>query len=359
MPEISRITLPDGNTYTLKDSVARSGAGGGLLFRGVTTSNITDGSSLTTIEVDGQTITVENGDLVIKGTKEFVFSTVDNKWHEFGDNSPFGALAYADTASGIYTPAGTVSQPEFTGSQSSVTITTTANANGNYRPAGTVSQPTFTGTSSTFTGTFTPEGEVTVSTQSTTNQTTTVSPAESGTATYTPAGNVTAPTISVETAGMTANIHNPTAVNVVQTWRAAAPVDLNNPSTKLTDYVELYKVSNETLFLYQVGCTTAPSITTEDVSVKTGDAAYTASQPSFSGTGVRLVTGNIAVPNAYTASFTGSQHEVSVSGTPDGTISQPEFTGTTVQISGTTTAAGEVSQPTFNGTQATIQVSPD
>jgi len=72
---------------------------------------------------------------------------------------------------------------------------------------------------------------------------------------------------------------------------------------------------------------------------------------------VRLVTGNIAVPSTYTATFTGTEDDVSVKGTPGGSVSQPTFTGTKVQLAGTTTADGTVSQPTFSGTQATITVS--
>jgi hypothetical protein len=87
-----------------------------------------------------------------------------------------------------------------------------------------------------------------------------------------------------------------------------------------------------------------------NVTVKTGDATYTASEPTFSGTGVRLVTGNIAVPSTYTATFTGEEGDVSVSGTPSGSVSQPTFTGTKVQLSGSTTASGTVSKPTFSGT---------
>jgi hypothetical protein len=64
-----------------------------------------------------------------------------------------------------------------------------------------------------------------------------------------------------------------------------------------------------------------------DTTVKTGDASYTASAPAFTGTGVRLVTGNIAVPSSYTASFTGTEGNLSVSGTPSGSVSST-FSGT-------------------------------
>jgi len=43
-----------------------------------------------------------------------------------------GALAYKNSASTSYKPAGTVSKPTFTGSSSTVTITATDNTNGNY-----------------------------------------------------------------------------------------------------------------------------------------------------------------------------------------------------------------------------------
>ena len=196
MADISQIKLPSGTVYNIKDAIARQSAGGGLQFRGVTTTAITDGSDTSSYVVAGDTLTAANGDMVIYGKKEFIFSTSDNKWHELGDNSAFKALAYKDNASATYTPAGTVSQPTFTGTSSSVTITATDNANGNYQPKGTVSQPTFTGSSLTSTGTFTPAGSVTVSTDGTENKSATVAAAQSGEATYTPAGSVAAPTFS-------------------------------------------------------------------------------------------------------------------------------------------------------------------
>lgn len=441
MADISKITLPSGTTYNLKDSYARE-----LIeelenytdYLGVTTTQLVDGVTTNpVITIGGESVTAKKGNIAIYGNKEFIYS--GTVWQEFGDMSALGALAYKDSVSASYKPAGTVSKPTFTGSSSDVTITATTNTNGNYTPAGTVSKPTFTGSSSTFTGKFTPEGSVTVSTNATANKTAPVTPASSGTvtytpggtvsqptftgsattssgkftpagsvaltnsnktttvapttgtATYTPAGSVSAPTISVGTAGSTTTIKNPTSVTVAKTVVAAAP-GATAPANNLT----YYSVVDETLSLYQLGYTTGASITTSNVTVKNGDATYTASQPeftgtgvrlvtgniavptsaaftgtegdvsvsgtpsgtvsqpSFTGTGVRLVTGNIAVPSTYTATFTGTEGDVSVSGTPNGSVSQPTFTGTKVQISGTTTAAGSVSQPTFTGTDATI-----
>ena len=341
-PTISKITLPSGTTYDIKDAKARSdiasieqAIAGGVTFMGETTTPLTDGSTTSTIVINGNNVTAVKGYLVVYSGAEFVYD--GTKWIELGDLSALGNMAWVDTASSSYTPAGSVSTPTFTGSSSSVTITASDNTSGNYQPKGTVSQPTFSGNSLTSGGKFTPEGSVTVTTNATTNKTATVSPAGSGTATYTPAGSVEAPTISVSSAGSTTTVNSITAVGTL-------------PSLTTT-------VTNENLTIsFSQG--TLPT-KGSDTTVKTGDASYTASAPAFTGTGVRLVTGNIAVPNTYTASFTGTEGDVSVTGTPSGTVSQPTFTGTKAQLSGTTTAAGSVSQPTFTGTQATITVTPD
>lgn len=354
MADISQITLPSGTTYNLKDAKARtdiealqSAVTGGMHYIGVTTTALTDGATTNPIKINNVDVTAKSGDIVMYGSLEFVWADSDNKWHEFGSTGSLKALAFKDSASGSYKPEGTVSKPTFTGSSSTVTITATANTSGNYQPAGTVSKPSFTGTSMTSTGAFTPAGSVAFTNS---NQTATVSKASSGTATYTPEGTVAAPTISVATAGSTTTIKNPTSVTVAKTVVAAAP-GATAPSNNLT----YYAVSGEVLSLYQLGYTTGDSITTSNVTVKNGDAAYTASAPAFTGTGARLVTGNISVPSS--ATFTGTEGDVSVTGTPSGSVSQPTFSGTKVQLAGTTTAAGSVSQPTFTGTSKTVTVS--
>ena len=334
MADISKITLPTGSTYNLKDQQARNdiaaiqGAiSGGVTFMGETSTALTDGSTATSIVVNSATITAVKGYLVVYNSKEFVFD--GTKWVELGDLSLIGDLGWKDSASATYTPAGTVSKPTFTGTSSTVTITATDNTSGNYQPKGTVSQPTFTGSSSTFTGTITPHGSIDLTT---TNKTATVSKASSGTATYTPEGTVAAPTISVQTAGSTTTVNSITAVGTLPTLTTT--------------------VANETLTIgFDQG--TLPT-KGDNTIVKTGDAIYQATAPAFTGTGARLVTGNIAVPTS--ASFTGTEEDISISGTPSGTVSQPTFTGTKAQLSGTTTATGNISQPTFTGTQATITV---
>ena len=457
MADISKITLPSGSTYDIKDAVARAAIAGGMLaFVGVPSKLYSGDTGTTEVPTtgtgafaDGNTTvkrvklsaaanirgtsyaaedvyTIQNGDTIIVGNKEYVATVATSEgattvvWHEFGDTTMLGEWAkwnagqvtftpsgsvslsalnpsgdgrfYATTTVadpsvdespnvGRFTPSGSISQPTFSGSSmtstgsytpagsvslsntnKTATVAPAGSGEATYTPAGSVSQPTFNGASLTSTGKFTPEG--TVTTNTTENKTATVSAASSGTATYTPAGTVTQPTISVSTAGATTTIKNPTSKTVVTDMAVAEP-----SSTTATGELVYFSVANETLTLKKFVETTGASITTENKTVKTGDAAYTATGAAFSGTGVRLVTGNIPVPK--TLSFTGTENQaVSVSGTPSGTVSQPTFSGTAVRlvtgniavpktysfvgtegdVSVTGTPTGTVSKPTFTGT---------
>lgn len=333
MADISKITLPSGTTYNFKDAQARSDIAelqglttGAMHYLGITTTALTDGSTTATISIDNVPKTMSSADaggVVIYGEKEYVWN--GTKWQEFGSTGSLKALAFKDSATGSVTAAGTVSKPTFTGSSSNVSLSFTDNTNGNYQPKGTVSQPTFTGSATESTGTYTPSGTVEVTTKSTSNKTATVSAAASGTTTYTPAGSVS--TILIDS---TKNISEIDSVGTL-------------PSLTAT-------VASETLTL---GFTQGSLPTKKTTAINQIDDVSS----TFTGTAVRLVTGNIPVPSAYTASFTGTEGNVSVSGTPSGSVSQPTFTGTKVQVAGTTTAAGSVSQPTFTGTAVNVTVS--
>lgn len=276
-------------------------------YAGITTTEVTDGSTVSTLIIDGESVTFTTDDagaVVLYGEREFIWNGA--KWQEFGAAGSFGALAFKDSASGDYTPSGTVS----------VAVATTSNQ------TATVSTEEIDGSHA---ATYTPAGSVTLTNE---NKTATVSKAATGTATYTPEGSVAAPSISVKTAGSTTTVKNPTKVTVAKTVVAAAP-----GATAPDNAVTYYSVTGETLSLYQLGYTTGDSITTSDVTVKTGDADYEATAPeftgtgarlvtdnisvpasaSFSGTGARLVTGNIAVPNTFTGTFTGNEDTITVS----------------------------------------------
>lgn len=97
MADISKITLPSGNTYNIKDSTAREAIAaleGGSYFLGTTTTELVDNDTTNPIIVDGASVTATNGNMVIYGKKEFVFN--GTKWVEFGDLSALGELAYKD-----------------------------------------------------------------------------------------------------------------------------------------------------------------------------------------------------------------------------------------------------------------------
>ena len=404
-PLISQVTLPNGTTYDIKDGWSRDQIAaiyklieGGVNFIGVVADppahQITDGDTTNPITVkDGastKSVTATSGDIVIQGTKEFIFD--GTAWREFGDITGLGDLAFADTASGPFTPAGTVSKPTFTGSQSTVTITAADNTSGNYQPKGTVSKPTFTGTKVKISGTVTPTGSVSGSfsgtpvrlvtgnisvptsasttTASTENKTATVSQAASGEATYTPSGQVSGTAVEMNTT----SVNSITAVGTLPQWTASVPSGTENLTFSWSAGTLPTKGAAQTV------ATTVKSVT----------------DPTFTGDGARLVTGNIAVPKSYTTTFTNTNKTATVSAassgeatytpsgsvsgtftgesdtvaitvaadangnyTPAGTVSQPTFSGTKVQLSGTTTASGSVSQPTFTGTAGTVTVTPD
>ena len=145
---ISQFTMPSGDILELKDKVAREAVAGGTHFLGVTTTAISDGSTTATISIGGESVTAANGDIVVYGNKEFIWATSDTKWHELGDVTNLGALALKDSASGSYTPAGTIE----------ATLSGTAIS---YTPEGSVSKPDITVTESSISiAEFASEGSV-------------------------------------------------------------------------------------------------------------------------------------------------------------------------------------------------------
>lgn len=319
MPEISKITLPSGTTYDIKDSTARAAIAGGTSFLGITTTALTDGSEATTIVVDGEDVSAINGGIVIYLNKEFIYSNTDSKWHEIGDTTDLGDLAYKDSASGNYKPEGTVSKPTFTGNA--------LTSIGTFTPDGTVSKPTFTGTEGNVSVSGTPAGTIGVGT---------------GSANYTPGGTVSKPTITVTPASSTGYVASSATGGGTVTAGTAAQATMPTLQTS---------VSNENLVLsWTAGSFTPntptavklPSFTSK--TIVTGITSATSSQPSFTGDGVNL-------------KFTGTTMSSSGKFTPSGSVSQPTFTGSSGDVSVSGTPTGSVSQPTFTGTQKSVTVS--
>ena len=301
MADLKKITLPSGTTYNIVDQGARdliAAIEGGTAWLGVTTTPLTDGATTNPITIDGESVTAKTGNMVAYQKKEFVFN--GTSWQEFGDLSALGDLAYKDSATGSYTPAGTVSKPTFTGTE--------GNVSASFTPAGTVSKPTFTGTEGNVSASFTPAGSVSIS-------------KGTGTANYTPEGTVSKPTITVTP--NTTTVNSITAVGTL-------------PELTMT-------VANETLtFGWNAGSLPTKGSNT---TVVTGIKSATSTQPSFTGTGAELK-----------ATFSGTAGTATGKFTPSGSVSQPTFTGTAGSATGKFTPSGSVSQPTFTGTGATITV---
>ena len=355
MSDISKITLPSGNTYNIKDAVAREAIAKLQNIENIlsvdaatTPYGITwldnESEVVGTLVADANTIKKKkkkkkssNDD--IDEYDEYLTLKIGNnyEWEKIGstktDLGNLGNLAYKSSASASYQPAGEINDLNLIGTESSINLSINNNINGNYQPTGSIGQPEFQGSTSTFSGSISPTGTIGIQIASTQNKTAAVS-STTGTVTYTPAGSCQAPAISIKNAGSTDTIQPVTSIGTL-------------PSLTMS-------VSNEILSVaFSSG--TLPVLGTAKT-FKTGDASYTASSPTFSGTGVRLVTGNIAVPSAITGTFYGDSTNVSVSGTPNGSITAISFTGTTVQIEGTVSPLGSISKPEFTGTTASIVV---
>ena len=206
---ISKITLPNGDNFLIKDQAARQDIQtlkdtvvGTTHYRGTadaiqssisgTNKSMRDGatSNGNIVMTDGTTLTPQNGDIIIIGTsgtneaapKEYIFKLTSSTgptgvWNEFGSTGSLKALAFKDNATASYTPRGTINALTFTGTAATISST--------YKPVGTISTPSFTGTTATITVTSEPlQSDVTIST------------ASSGSANYTPDGTISRPTFT-------------------------------------------------------------------------------------------------------------------------------------------------------------------
>lgn len=125
-----------------------------LKFIGTTTTSLTDGATTNPITIGGSSVTVVSGNVVILSGTDQEFLWTGSAWEEFGNASGHSVKGHTHTVT--HKPAGSVSQPTFTGTA----VTSGANSGTNQTvslnthkhsvtAAGTVSQPTFTGSSVT------------------------------------------------------------------------------------------------------------------------------------------------------------------------------------------------------------------
>lgn len=107
---------------------------GGMHYLGKSTTPIADGDATGPWVIDGVTYVVSGatgeqknlaaGDIAIYQEAEFIWSGASGKWQLFGDFGSLGALAFKDSASGDFTPAGTnaPSAVSFTGQTSAAFV---------------------------------------------------------------------------------------------------------------------------------------------------------------------------------------------------------------------------------------------
>ena len=373
-PVLSKVTLPSGQTYYFKDREAREKIeelANYSEFIGVTTTDIVEGETGADIIINGETYTAEKGNIVIHGNKEYIFD--GEYWHEFGDLSAIvdmlGELAYVDTASGPYTPQGTVSQPTFTGSEGTVSVSGTltdseitatftgsvgdVTASGStagqtvvisggsgtatYTPEGTVSKPEFNGEPGNISISYTPEGNITATfTGSKGNVSVSGVPngiiqmaeiVKSLTGNYTPTGTVSAPTVTI-------NASTDTITPIVSVGTLPS---LNNDLLDVAIGAE-----SEELVFSRISASTAfsagtlPAFASEAKTFMTS-ATASATAPAFTGDTVLI-----------SATFSGSDSTFTGPYTPSGSI-DATFNGSLTSLASTFTPSGTVTQPTFSG----------
>ena len=116
---ISQITVPvDVNgtitnvTYDIKDAAARARIaelGQAPYWIGVTTTALTEGDTTNPITVNNEQVTANVGGIASYNGTEFAWN--GSAWQVLGPGN-LGTLAYQNSASGSYTPAGSVSVSE-------------------------------------------------------------------------------------------------------------------------------------------------------------------------------------------------------------------------------------------------------
>ena len=267
-----KVKLLDGSLAEVCDSTARAAIQGGTYFLGVTTTALTDGATTNPITIAEESVTATNGNVVAYGNKEFVFAAIDSKWHELGDLTNLGALALKDSASGSYTPAGSI-DASFSGTSVS------------YTPAGSVSKP---------------DVDVTPTTASIAEFDQAGSVSTASIAEFATAGSVTAGTANVPTAvtlPTLATTLNGTTLELTWTTGSVTAGTANVP-TAVT-----LPTSKETTVV-----TNAVMPTSKNTSVVTGVTAALHEAPTFSGT-----EETISVAGSISATFSGTPATITVS----------------------------------------------
>lgn len=123
MADVSQLTVSISGvstTLNIKDAEARrliEALGDAMTWLGVTTTALTDGSTTNPITINSESVTATQGNVVQYDGEEFAWS--GSAWQSLGKNN-FGALAFKSSASGSYTPTGSITVTH--GSDSTTTV---------------------------------------------------------------------------------------------------------------------------------------------------------------------------------------------------------------------------------------------
>ena len=329
-PYISKITLPNGVSYDIKDQEARdliaSIVAGGLTF--VVSADASNTPAGITWEKDGTTIT---GQLAASSdTKAYIYlvphektgTTVDYyreyvtvnfgteqspvwAWEYLGntdiDLSDLGDLAYKDSASGTVT---------FTTADSGSFTNGTVNTSATYTPAGSVSvtlSQTSTQASVVY-GDYTPEGTIS-------KPAITVTPSTSSFSVMSTAGSVTGGTSAAFTQG--------TDQFTAPTWTASVP-ETGGVSTENLVFswaAGSFQQGSDTFTANTPTNVTLPTF--QNATVMTGASAALASAPTFTGsTAASIIATQVSYDKATVqgTDFTGSQATIQATGTASGDV---------------------------------------
>ena len=115
MADIKQITLPSGTTYDLRDSRVDSLISQATKWVGVTTTEISDGSTTSVIVIGGVDHTAQVGDITSYNNMEFIWN--GSLWQEFGSTGSLKTLAFKDSVAvstvvpATFSTTGTVSAP--------------------------------------------------------------------------------------------------------------------------------------------------------------------------------------------------------------------------------------------------------
>ena len=344
-----QVEMPDGSILEVKDTVARNAIAGGVKYIGKlyvsepTYTHLTDGDTRASVEVVDTTasgghkkMSSTAGYLVIDDTDEYIYS--GTSWSKFGSEGALGDFAYADEGR-VTVPVSSYGNPTPNTTSTKATVNISENTSGNLAITGTFTQPSFsksvtlTGTSEHGTSSKTIDADFTE----------TIPSGKSG---FTAHGTVSAPVISVDTAGSTTTIKNPTSKTVVTSVSVSEPASTAATNEKI--YMS-YDGTTETLSFKKIIAATGASITTSNVSVRNGDATYSASAPTLSMTPFYAST---------TGTYTDATGAASVSGTVSGPTTGGAYVPKKYQVDVSYDKTTSVTQGTKTDSTVTRTVTP-